>query len=103
MRVWEESHAFVTEDIDQCAGYICVFALEHAGPALHDADGSPEAAEYLCEFQADVAAAEDHQMSWYGIEVQQLDMGKWVCGFEAADSQVEIGAGSRAENDVVGG
>ena len=44
-------------------GDVVVFAIDQARPFLDDGDLAAEAAEHLAELEADVAAADDDQMS----------------------------------------
>ncbi|SKN06863.1 Uncharacterised protein [Mycobacteroides abscessus subsp. bolletii] len=48
-----------------------VFTLHQPGPAVHHGDLAAEPPVDLCEFQADVAAADHHEMLRYPVVLDQ--------------------------------
>src|SRR5208282_3244454 len=52
---------------------------------LDDAHAAAEAAIGLCEFQSDIAAADDDQMVGKSIELERPDIGERVCRRKAGN------------------
>ncbi len=64
------------EDALHGLGYVLVLALDQARAFFHDRNVAAEAAVDLREFEADIAAAHDHQMSWHDVELQDARVGE---------------------------
>ena len=65
------------------AADVRVFAAGQLLSVLDDGHPRAEAAHGLRQFQPDVAAADDDQMLWQAVEVQQLDVGHRPSGNKA--------------------
>ena len=68
--------AFALEDLLDRGGDILVFARDQARRHFDDRDLAAEAAEHLGEFEADIAAADDHQMPRQEIDLHHRAVGE---------------------------
>ena len=60
--IGDDLDAFVAEELLEAFDDVGIFAVSECWVAFDDGDAGTEAAHGLCEFKADVAAAEDEQM-----------------------------------------
>ena len=72
------------------------------GALFDDGDFAAEAAEDLCEFEADVAAADDDEVARQGVEFEDADVGE-VGDFVDAGKVGDDGAAADVDEDLIGG
>ena len=79
-RIGVDDHvdAFGLQDLLDRRGDVLVLPGGQPGALLDDRDPGPEPAVHLGELQRDVAATDDHEMLWHGVEFEHPDIGHVV-------------------------
>src|SRR5438067_8478471 len=108
-----DGHALFFEEGFDGGRDVFVFARDEAGGFFDDGDFAAEAAEDLGEFEADVTAAYDDEMTWQSLELEDAnvvhpwnDVGSGKIGDDGAASDVEEdffrGEEIVADTDLIG-
>jgi hypothetical protein len=91
-----EMDAFLVEDVQERRGNILVLPRNQARALLHHRHLAAEAAHHLREFEADITAADDHEVAGQGVEGQQRTVGQRAhvldaghVGYESAASDIQ--------------
>ena len=71
---------------------------DKAGGFFDNGDFASETAEDLCEFEADIAAANDDEVTWEGVELEDADIGE-VGDFVDAGKVGDDGAAADVDED----
>ena len=84
-RIEANSDAFVRQDVGDRRRYVFILARNQPRAVLDDGDLAAEAPKHLTELQADVTAAEHHQMVGQEVDVHHRAVGEVIDLVEARD------------------
>ena len=94
--------AFVTQHLKDRRRDVGIFSAGELWSCLDDRHAAAEAAIGLCEFEADIAAANDDQMAGQSVELERLDIGERRSRGEAGNIR-DCGMRPEIESDAITG
>ena len=94
--------ALTFENVLDGGADVVVFARGKSRPAFDDRDLGAEPAEHLRELETDVAAADDHQMLWHRVEVEDADVREVIDVGQTGDIRGRRTAAGVEENLLTG-
>ena len=71
--------AFVAQHLQQCARDVGIFPAGELWSRLDNRHAAAESAIGLCQFQSDIAAADNDQMVGQSIEFERSDISQRLC------------------------